>query len=142
MGLAAAVVFAISHALPAYADGSGFACFRLTLGVLIGRDIKFLSGGWFYYAGFGLSNLLFVVLVVALCVTRKWRTVRTLVSVVLLLHVLSWPILNACGSPPTLHDVKLGYYLWLMAYGLLVAAHLWKGPTELGDSASITSLAK
>src|SRR5262245_48777071 len=94
-GLTAAVVFVISHALPAYGDGSGFACFRVTLEMLFGRDTKFLSGGWFYYSGFALSNILFPVLVAALFLTRKNRRIRTLVSVVLLLHVLSWLILNA-----------------------------------------------
>lgn len=27
-------------------------------------------------------------------------------------------------------DIKMGYFLWLIAYGLLVAAHLWKEPVE------------
>ena len=138
MALAAAVVFAISHALPAYNDGSGFDCFRVTLRVLVGGGSNSLSGGGFYYAGFAFANILFAVLVVALCVTKKWRTARTVVALIILLQVLSWPIVNASASPPTLRDVKIGYYLWLIAYGLLVVAHVWKEPGARVDPIPVT----
>lgn len=139
LGLAAAVVFAISHALTAYGDASGFTCFRFTASFIFDADGKFLSGSWFYYSGFALSNVLFLMLAVALFVTKKYRKARTLTSAVLFLHVLSWLIMNAAGSPPTLHEVKVGYYVWLVAYGLLVAAYLCKEPTEKGELASVVS---
>ena len=130
LGLAAAVVFTISHCLPAYGDGSGFACFQFSWSMLLGHDTKILTGSWLYYSGFAISNILFPVLVLALFVTRKTRRLRALVSVVFLLHVLSWLVLNACESAHDVHEIKIGYYLWLMAYGLLVAAHLCKEPGE------------
>jgi len=128
LGLAAAVLFVISHCLPAFGDGSGFACFQLCWSVLWGQDGEVLAGGWFYYSGFAIANILFPVLVVALFVTRKGRWLRALASVVFLLHVLSWLVLHVFQSPHEIHKIKIGYYLWLVAYGVLVAAHLRKEP--------------
>ena len=122
LGLAAVVVFVISHFLPAYNDGSGFLCFRFCWDVLLGHDTTLFSGAWFYYSGFAISNILFIGLVVALFVTKKCRRVRSVVSIVFFLHVLSWLVFHI----PKVSEIKIGYYLWLMAYGLLVAAHLWK----------------
>ena len=98
--------------------------------MLCGQNSKFLAGSWIYYSGFAISNILFAVLVVALFVTMKHRRLGAIVSVAFLLHVLSWLALNACQSPSELHEIKIGYYLWLMAYALLVAAHLCKEPGE------------
>src|SRR5436190_17052072 len=60
LGLVAIAVFVISHFLPAYGDASGFACFRFCLGMLFGHDAKILSGGWFYYSGLAISDILFI----------------------------------------------------------------------------------
>ena len=130
LGLAAVVVFVISHFLPAYNDGSGFLCFRFCWDVLLGHDTTLFSGAWFYYSGFAISNILFIGLVVALFVTKKCPRLRSVVSVVFFLHVLSWWVLHLLGQPPQLTDIKIGYYVWLIAYGLLVAAHFWKEPAE------------
>jgi hypothetical protein len=125
LGLAAAVIFAISHCLPAYGDGLGFACFQLCWSMLFGQEgAQFLSGGWFYYSGFAISNVLFPVLVAALFLTRKLRKVRTAVMMIFFLHVLSWLLLNAFESSHELREVKIGYYLWLASYGLLLGAHV------------------
>ena len=125
LGLVAVVVFVISHLLPAYGDGSGFACFRACWNILLGHDIEIFSGGWFYYSGFAFSNILFIGLVVALFVTKKSRRLRLIVSVVFFLHVLSWLVLHIfLQQPPQITEIKIGYYVWLIAYGLLVAAHL------------------
>jgi asparagine N-glycosylation enzyme membrane subunit Stt3 len=124
LGLAAVVVFVISHFLPAYGDSSGIACFGVCWNILLGHDTEILSGGWFYYSGFAISSIIFLVLVVALFVTKKSRKLRSVVSVVFFLHVLSWPVLHI--FPPDLTEIKIGYYVWLAAYGLLVAAHLCK----------------
>jgi hypothetical protein len=134
LGWIAMVVFAISHVLPAYSDGSGFTCFVACWNMLLGRDGESFSGGWFYYSGFAISNILFIGLVVALLLTKKWRGVRSLISVVFFLHVFSWFALQVFQQPPQITEIKIGYYVWLMAYGLLVAAHLWKAPRESLES--------
>ena len=129
LGLAAIVVFVISHFLPAYNDGSGFACFRFCWDVLLGHDTTLFSGAWFYYSGLAICNILFIGLVVALFVTKKSRRLRSVVSVLLFLHILSWLVLHIFQQPPQITEIKIGYYLWLIAYGLLVAAHLRKEPS-------------
>ena len=134
LGLVAIVVFVISHFLPAYSDGSGFVCFGVCCESLLGHDTEILSGGWFYYSGFVISNILFIGLVVALFVMKKSRRLRSVVSVVFFLHVLSWLVLHIFQQPPQITEIKIGYYMWLIAYGLLVAAHLWKEPGESLES--------
>ena len=86
LGLAAAVVFVISHFLPAYGDGSGFACFQVCWKMLCGQNSRFLAGSWIYYSGFAISNILFAVLVATLFVTMKHRRLGAIVSVVSRLH--------------------------------------------------------
>jgi hypothetical protein len=133
LGLAAIVVFVISHFLPAYGNISGFDCFRVCWDTLLDRA-EILSGGWFYYSGFVISNILFIALVVALFVTKKSRRLRSVISVVFFLHVLSWLVLQIIPQPSQVTDIKIGYYVWLIAYGLLVAAHLSKEPAESPES--------
>lgn len=130
LGLAAVVIFVISHLLPAYADGSGFACFAFCWNTLLGRDTEILTGSWFYYSGFAIANVLFVGLSVTLWVTKQIRRLRSVVVVALFLQVLSWSALHIFQQPPQITEIKIGYYVWLVAYGLLVAAHLWKAPAE------------
>ena len=133
IGLAAIVVFVVSHFLPAYGDLSGFACFEVCWKAFLG-DEKILSGGWFYYSGLVLANILFVGLAVALFLTKKRRGLRSVVSVVCFLHVLSWVVLHIFQQPPQVSEIEIGYYVWLAAYGLLVAAHVWKEPSGLAES--------
>jgi len=94
--------------------------------MLLGHYINLFSGGWFYYSGFVISNILFIGLVAALFVTRKGRKLRLAVSVVFFLHVLSWSVLQ----PSQITEIQIGYYVWLIAYGLLVVANLSKAPVE------------
>jgi hypothetical protein len=129
LGLAAFVLFVISHLLPAYDNGSGFACFRACWDTLLERS-EIFSGGWFYYSGFVIANILFIALVVALFITKKRRILRSVTSVVIFLHVLSWLVLHIFQQPSGITEIKIGYYVWLIAYGLLAAAHLCKEPTE------------
>ena len=133
LGLAAIVVFAISHFLPAYGDLSGLACFEVCWKTFLG-DEKIFSGVWFYYSGLVIANILFIGLVVALFVTKKNRRLRSVVAVVFFLHVLSWLVLHIFQQPPQVIELKIGYYLWLVAYGLLVAAHLWREPSGSAGS--------
>ncbi|MDB6041324.1 MAG: hypothetical protein JWM99_5165 [Verrucomicrobiales bacterium] len=132
--LSAIVVFVISYFLPAYGNGSGFACFGECWNMLLGHDVDILSGGWFYYAGFVISNILFVGLAAALFVTKKHRRVRSAVSVVCFLQVLSWWVLHFSQKPSQIAEIKIGYYVWLIAYALLVAANLWDEPAESLES--------
>jgi hypothetical protein len=128
LALAAMSLFLISHFLPAYGDMSGFACFHYCWRTLLGHEGEALRGGWFYYSGFVITNLLFIGLTIALFVTNKSRRLRSVISVLLFLHVLSWLILHLFQQPPQLAPIKIGYYLWLIAYALLVTAHLRKNP--------------
>jgi hypothetical protein len=128
------VIFIISHLLPAYGSGSGFACFVYCWQTLLGHDIELLSGGWFFYSGFVIANILFIALVGALFITNKSRKLRLAISVVCFLQVLSWLILHIIEQPSQMAEIKLGYYVWLSAYGLLVAAHLCKQSAEAPGS--------
>jgi len=134
--LLAIVVFVISHFLPAYGTGSGFACFTACWDTLLGSGLlgpRFPDGAWFYYSGFAISNILFVALVVALSMTEKGRRFRSVISALFFLHVFSWLLLHTFGKPSQIEEIKIGYYVWLIAYGLLVAAHLSKERAESGE---------
>jgi len=130
LGLIAIAAFAVSYFLPAYDENRGFACFAECWDVLFGHNGDILSGMWFYYSGFVISNILFVVLVVALFLTKKHRRFTSVLSVLFFLHILSWLVLHVFPSPSQIAELKVGYYVWLVAYGLLAAAHLRKESTE------------
>ncbi len=135
LGLVAIAVFIISYFLPAFEDMSGFACFGYCWNVLLGHeplgDNTILSGAWFYYSGFVISNILFIGLVVALFATTKIRRLRSVVSIVCFLQVLSWVVLFVIsGKPSQVAELKIGYYVWLIAFVLLVATHLRQKSAE------------
>lgn len=134
----ALLVFAISYLLPAYGDFSGFACFTVCWQMLLGNDTPVLSGGWFYYSGFVICNVIFIALAVALFVTRNNRPLRLGISVVLFLHVLSWLILHVFQQPPQIADLKVGYYLWLIAFGLLLVAHFRPVDSRLAPTTALS----
>ena len=130
LALAAIAVFVSSYFLPAYNDESGFACFRECWEILLGNS-KILSVSWFYYGGFVISNILFIGLVASLFVTQEHRKLSSVVSVIVFLHVLSWfLVFIISGKPSQVADLKIGYYVWLVAYALLVAANLWGKSAE------------
>ena len=130
LAVLAVVIFVISHFLPAYGSGSGFACFQYCWNVLVGHDADILSGAWFYYSGLAIANILFIGLALTLFATNKYPKLRSVLSVVCFLHVLSWLALHTFQRPPQIAEIKIGYYPWLFAYGLLIAAHLSKQPAE------------
>ena len=137
LGLAALVVFIISFFLPAFEDMSGFASFAFCWDTLLGHEptgnVRILSGGWFYYSGFVMSNILFVGLVAALFLTKKIGRLRSVFSLVCFLQALSWLVLFAIsGKPSQITAIKVGYYVWLIAYGLLVTAYPWKRMSNQG----------
>jgi hypothetical protein len=76
--------------------------------------------GWFYYSGFVLSNIMLPILVVGLFVGHRGWRFRSTVSFVMLLHTASCSVLESPGSSSS---IKIGYYLWLGAYGLLYFAY-------------------
>ena len=112
-------------------------CWDTLLGHEPSGNIRILSGGWFYYSGFVMSNILFVRLVAALFLTRKIGRLRSVFSLVCFLQALSWLVLFAIsGKPSQITAIKVGYYVWLIAYGLLVTAHLWKRTSNQGAAAN------
>lgn len=119
IGLAAVSVFAFSHFLPAYDTLRGFSCFLECWDTMRHVDPSD-SEGWLYYSGFALSNIMLPILVVALFVGRRGWRFRSIVSFVMLMHTASWSVLDSWGSSSS---IKIGYYLWLGAYGLLYFAH-------------------
>lgn len=145
LGLAAISVFVASFFLPAYGNESGFACFGHCCDILLGRDLlgtNILSGIWFYYGGFVVSNVLFVGLVAALFVRQQRRKLPLAVSVIVLLHVLSWFVGNVIsGNSSQIFEFKIGFHAWLVAYALLVAAHFLEKPAESLQSIPPASLA-
>jgi hypothetical protein len=120
IGLAAVSVFAVSHFLPAYDTLRGFSCFLECWDTMRHFEPSDLES-WFYYSGFALSNIMLPILVVGLFVggQRGWQF-RSTVSFVMLLHTASWSVLESWGSSSS---IKIGYYLWLGAYGLLYFAY-------------------
>ena len=64
---------------------------------------------------------------------EKGRALRSVVSVVFFLHVFSWLLFHLFQQPSHITELKIGYYVWLIAYGLLVAAHLSKERAENTD---------
>jgi hypothetical protein len=113
---------------------SGFASFAFCWNTLLGHDptgfmgnVRLLSGEWFYYSGFVMSNILFVGLVAALFLRKKTDRLGSVFSLVCFLQALSWLVLAAIsGDPSSITAIKGGYYVWLIAYGLLVTAYPWK----------------
>jgi hypothetical protein len=131
LGLVAIAAFIISYLLPAFEDMSGFACFGYSWNMLLGHESDILSGIWFYYSGFVICNILFIGLIVALFVMKKSRRLASIVSIVCFSQVLSWLVAFAIsGKTSQIAAIKIGYYVWLTAYGLLAAAHLWKVTTS------------
>ena len=61
LGLVAIVVLVISHFLPAFGNMSGFACFGYCWDTLLAPYTESHGGEWFYYSGFVISNILFIV---------------------------------------------------------------------------------
>jgi hypothetical protein len=137
LALLATSIFLLSYFLPAYGNGSGFACFGACWETITAHDAEILSGAWLYYSGFVIENILFIALAVALLVMSKSRMLRSILSVVFFLHVLSWFAVHLFQRPPELSEIKIGYYVWLIAFGLLAAAHFWKPQVRSLEPVSI-----
>lgn len=81
-------------------------------------------GGWLYYSAFVLTNILFVVLLILGFLHDKWPQTRVVLSVIAFLHVLSWLALNLDASD--FRTLSIGYFVWLMAYALLLLTQILK----------------
>jgi hypothetical protein len=120
--------FILSHCLPAYSGSTGFGCFLVCLNIMLGQDSTVHAGlgGWIYYSGFVLANLLFPVLAFMLMFSaRCFSRTRRWLSLLISLQVLSWLLNNE-----ELSSIGAGYYVWLGAYILLFIAHTLKESTS------------
>lgn len=113
-------VFAVSFALPAYHELSGWACFRVCLDGVMSIDPDDLGFG-LYAPAFVVANLVFVAvallgLIRPRAVSRGWEWAGGLATG----QVLSWPILNLVRADGDFAGIGPGYYLWLVAFLSLV----------------------
>lgn len=135
IGVTAISLFAVSHLLPAYDTFCGFACFCECWSSMCHPDLSDL-GNWFYYSGLALSNIIFLILAVALFVNEKGWRFRSIASLVILVDVASWSILELCNRSS---GIKIGYYVWLEAYVLLYFAYQAKVPTDSLEPVALTA---
>lgn len=117
----AGVLFGISLRLPAFGSESGWECAKLVWGLVFDFEFKeFWS--WLYYSAFNVTNLTLLMLPVLAFTPlfdRFRLTARWLVGGCFL-HTLSWLVWALCRGD--IRELKAGYYLWLLAVGILLAA--------------------
>jgi hypothetical protein len=108
-----------SALVPAYSSDTGWDCAQVCI-----ESIGFLGSikwPWgYYHFAFNFSNF-FLVLVPLLYILKKnWRVplFLLLIQFLLLLHVVSWPIINI----ERIKDIRIGYYLWLLSMILVCTA--------------------
>jgi hypothetical protein len=124
--------FILSHFLPAYGS-TGFGCFSTCLSIALrpDGDLNVGLGGWMYYSGFVVVNLLFPVLAFTLMFSvRCFSRTRCWLSLLISLQVLSWLLVNI-KNPSSL---GMGYYVWLGAFVLLLFAHILNHPASNPDT--------
>jgi hypothetical protein len=125
----ALVLFAGSFWLPAYAGGdepmSGWTCLQFCWTTPWDESMEF---GWkVYYFGFVIGNLALPLLAVLRLVKPSTARVVRWVSLVPLMHVLSWWVINVTGDQTFFHNViRYGYYVWLGAFVLLALSLFMK----------------
>jgi hypothetical protein len=115
------VLFGISLTLPAFKDMSGWACAQSVFTFLFDFEFKEVCS-WLYYSAFNLTNLtllLLPILVFTPFLSRFYLAARWLVGACFL-HTLSWFVWGLCNGG--IHELKAGYYLWLLAVGVLLAS--------------------
>jgi hypothetical protein len=122
--LIALLLFVVSFFLPAchlsydefwgsYDDEFyGYECALFCLFIIISED--FGSASIAYYFSFSFSNIAMIVLAPLLATVFRRKRVPLfikVIQVILIMHVLSWLVLNIAGG--TISEVRIGYYLWL-----------------------------
>jgi hypothetical protein len=128
IALSAALIFLVSHFLPAYDNSLGYECFLACL----------QHGDHPYYWGFVLSNVLFPSLVIALFRMERFAGIRWFLAVISLLQTFSWFAFHAWPdlqkhTLDNLRQIHIGYYVWLLAYALLFWAHCLKCQARKGS---------
>ncbi|HEY5078226.1 MAG TPA: hypothetical protein VII43_00200 [Opitutaceae bacterium] len=126
LAVAAGALFTLSFFLPAFGELSGVACFGFCWNILThyGQEHDLSLGGWLYYSGFVLANALFVALLVAILCPAAPTALRRWMSALATLQVISWFFVNLVARwNGDRFNVEIGYFLWLLAYLLLFAAH-------------------
>jgi hypothetical protein len=133
IALGAGAAFGVSFFLPALDNEPGYLCFLDCWGVLTRSDggHALPLGGWLYYSGFVVANSVFVLLLGALFYPTPFPRVRTGLSLLSLLQVASWFVVGVAHVDKEDHfALRIGYFLWLSAFALLLAAHLVRNPTR------------
>lgn len=123
--LLAGAVFAVSYFLPSYENQRGYQCFlwcwSMLLDVFNSSEDPLLSR--LYYPTFVLTNVLFVAIAIAgLASAARFFRTRFFLCALAFFHVVSWLVLNV--TKDSFSSLMPGYYVWLAAYGLLLAALL------------------
>lgn len=115
------VLFGISLWLPAFDSYSGWKCAEIVWGCLFNFELKDIWG-WLYHSAFNVTNFTLLVLPVLAFTPlgdRLQRAGRWLVGACFL-HTLSWFFVGLFDG--NIRDLKIGYYLWLLAVGVLLAS--------------------
>ncbi len=123
--IAAPVLFAISLALPAYDTPSykGWECAKHVFGVLTELPTEGYLG-WLYYACFNVTNLTLILLpLLSFTPLGRYGAKRVCwLAGTCVLHTYSW--LGYAILRNAFNDLKVGYYVWLLATMTLFAACL------------------
>ncbi len=103
---------------------SGLSCLGVCWGVLtgLGENHDITLGGWSYYSGFVLANVLFVALFASLLASSARMRLRFWIATLSTLQVLSWLVANLFDHGDHF-DLGIGYFVWLLSFVLLLAAH-------------------
>jgi hypothetical protein len=117
----AVAAFAVSFLLPAFGELRGYACFMVCWGAFTRSDTSGMSlGAWLYYSGFVAANALFVVLAGGIFAGPRLRSARLWASALALVQVISWLGVNLWSTARgERFGLKIGYFLWLVAFMLL-----------------------
>jgi hypothetical protein len=127
LAIAAGSIFALSFFLPALRGASGFSCLGFCWAVLTrnGLNNSIALGGWLYYGGFVVTNAVLIVLFTTILLSRQFPRVRLYASIIVALHVFSWLIANLISlGQREQFDLRVGYFVWSMAFLLLFSAHV------------------
>lgn len=130
--IASLMLFIASAFLPAYTSDTGWDCAQVCVeSILFLGSIKWPWG--YYHFAFNFSNLFMVSVPIIYLIKRNWRVPLFLriIQLLLILHVISWPILNL----ERLENIRIGYYLWLFSM-ILVFIAMWiknKFQTLMGE---------
>jgi hypothetical protein len=117
----ALVLFGISLWLPAFDSCSGWECAKIVWGCLVNFELKDIWG-WLYYSPFHVTNFTLLVLPILAFTPLgdRFRLAARWLAGGCFLHTLSWFVWVLCNGG--IRDLKVGYYLWLLAVGILLAS--------------------